>query len=217
MIKRIKTKIRRIGILKNRKKLCEHFGLVGTTFKTDGSDSFEKAMFDCFGSNNEISLCGNVNLTTSLIYIQGNNNKIIIQKNCYLSNLTLWIEGDNNTVVIGKGCYMNNNTNITCTEGHCLIIGNACLFSTDINIQVGDGHPIFNEAGVRTNETKDITIGDNVWIGKRATLLKGSKIPNGCIVATGAIITKEFDKENCVIAGIPGKIVKENAFWSKKI
>lgn len=82
---------------------------------------------------------------------------------------------------------------------------------------MGDGHPIFNESGERTNITRDITIGDNVWIGKRATLLKGSKIPSGCIVTTGAIVTKEFAKENCVIAGIPGKIVKENIHWDRKI
>lgn len=132
MLNNLKLKIKRFGILNKNKKLCEHFGLIGTILKMNESDVFERAEFECSGFGNEICLGGNVNLNGSHIYIYGSNNKITIKENCYLSDSTLWIEGDNNEKFIGKRCYINVNTNLTCTEGCKLIIGDNCLFSTDI-------------------------------------------------------------------------------------
>ena len=47
--------------------------------------------------------------------------------------------------------------------------------------------------------------------------LKCAIIPNDCVVGTGAVVTKKFDKSNCVIAGVPAKVVKENISWSKEV
>ncbi len=54
-----------------------------------------------------------------------------------------------------------------------------------------------------------IVIGSNVWIGANAIILPGVKIANGCVIGAGAVVTKSFEKENCVIAGNPAKIIKE--------
>ena len=55
-----------------------------------------------------------------------------------------------------------------------------------------------------------VSIGNNVWICTRAVVLKGSEIPNGCIVGANALITKKFDVENVIIAGNPASIKKEH-------
>lgn len=36
-----------------------------------------------------------------------------------------------------------------------------------------------------------------------ASILKGSVIPKGCIVAANAVITKSFENENALLAGNP--------------
>jgi acetyltransferase-like isoleucine patch superfamily enzyme len=59
-------------------------------------------------------------------------------------------------------------------------------------------------------KTKPISIGNNVWIGTRAVILKGGRIPDGCIVGANSLITKQFDKNNAIIAGNPAKVLKEN-------
>lgn len=59
-------------------------------------------------------------------------------------------------------------------------------------------------------DTKEITIGDNVWICTRSVILKGSFIPNGCIIGANSLCTKPFQVENTVIAGNPAKVRKEN-------
>lgn len=216
-MKSIKKQLKKLLILKRNQKIISHFGLAGTTLISDGTDEFENCGFDCCGSNNIIILNGNVNLTSSYIFINGKSNRIIIEKGCYINNATFWIEGDNNTIKIGQGTSVNKGNNFTCTESNNLIIGKNCMFSTDVNFQVGDGHPIFNNVGERTNKTEDIIIGDNVWIGKRASILKGVTIPQGCIIGTCAVVTKKFDTENCIIAGVPAKIIKNNSFWRKNI
>ena len=57
---------------------------------------------------------------------------------------------------------------------------------------------------------RKITIGNNVWIGYGAIILKGCKIGNNCIIAAGAICPgNSIYPDNCVIAGNPAKIVKK--------
>lgn len=56
-------------------------------------------------------------------------------------------------------------------------------------------------------ERKGIEIGHNCWIGSKVTILDGVKIGNGCIVAAGAVVTNSFP-DNCVIGGVPAKIIK---------
>ncbi|MBK9533326.1 MAG: acyltransferase [Chitinophagaceae bacterium] len=52
-------------------------------------------------------------------------------------------------------------------------IGKDCLFSWEILIMDTDFHPITDNVGNIINGDKSITIGDHVWVGCRATILKG--------------------------------------------
>lgn len=54
---------------------------------------------------------------------------------------------------------------------------------------------------------KGIKIGSNCWIGAKVTILDGTIIGNGCIVAAGAVVRGQFP-DNCVIGGVPAKILK---------
>jgi acetyltransferase-like isoleucine patch superfamily enzyme len=50
-------------------------------------------------------------------------------------------------------------------------------------------------------------IGNNVWIGSRAMVLKGVEIGTGAVVAPMTIVTKDVPA-NCVVAGIPAKVIR---------
>lgn len=52
-----------------------------------------------------------------------------------------------------------------------------------------------------------VIIGNDVWIGARATILEGVKIGDGAVVASGAVITKDVPPY-AIVGGIPGKIIK---------
>lgn len=48
-------------------------------------------------------------------------------------------------------------------------------------------------------------IGDDVWIGYRATIMAGVTIGSGAVIAAGAVVTKDVP-ENSVAAGIPATV-----------
>ena len=54
---------------------------------------------------------------------------------------------------------------------------------------------------------RGIIIGSNCWIGAKVTILDGSKVGNGCVVAAGAVVKGEFP-DNAIIGGVPAKVLK---------
>lgn len=56
---------------------------------------------------------------------------------------------------------------------------------------------------------KPISIMDNVWIGANVTLLAGTSLNEGTIVAAGAVVTKSVDKPYTIIGGCPAKFIKD--------
>ena len=54
----------------------------------------------------------------------------------------------------------------------------------------------------------DIYIGDDVWISTGCIIIPGASIGEGSVVAARSLINKKFPK-NCLIGGIPAKIIKE--------
>jgi acetyltransferase-like isoleucine patch superfamily enzyme len=57
--------------------------------------------------------------------------------------------------------------------------------------------------------TKPIIIGDYSYIGSEIRIVPGGEIPPKCIVGIGAVITKKFEDEYKLIAGVPAKAVKD--------
>lgn len=53
-----------------------------------------------------------------------------------------------------------------------------------------------------------IEIGDDVWVGANATILKGARIGSGSIVAAGAVVTAGEYPPRSVIAGNPARVIK---------
>lgn len=57
-------------------------------------------------------------------------------------------------------------------------------------------------------DRKGVTIGEDVWIGSRVTILDGVTIGNQCVIAAGSVVTKSFP-DRSVIAGVPAKLLKK--------
>lgn len=50
-------------------------------------------------------------------------------------------------------------------------------------------------------------IGNDCWIGAKATILDGTVIGDHCIVAAGAVVKGVFP-DNVIIGGVPARIIK---------
>ncbi|WP_088810296.1 MULTISPECIES: DapH/DapD/GlmU-related protein [unclassified Listeria] len=58
-------------------------------------------------------------------------------------------------------------------------------------------------------EKKSVSIGNDVWIGTRVTILAGAEIPNGCVVAAGAVVPAKKYPPYSIIGGVPARVIRE--------
>ena len=176
----------------------------------------------------------------NIIKIPSNKNTIIIDDNIdYQSIIHIKVFGDNNHILI-KNCnarisllmgtddgraihnssfefgesYSGNTNYIMMEDNTHIKIGDNCMFSTGIMFRCTDDHAIID---IRTknviNKANSIEIGDHVWLGMNSTVLKNSKVANGCVVGLNTVVAGKFEKENCVLVGNPARIVRENIEW----
>ena len=114
--------------------------------------------------------------------------------------------------VFGRNVQIGHHSRILCRKS--IVFGNDIQCSWEVQIMDTDFHYIqdLTSRSVRNN-LLPITIGDRVWIANRVSILKGSVIPNGCVVAIGSIVKRlsvgKVFPENCILAGIPAVCVKE--------
>ncbi len=116
-------------------------------------------------------------------------------------------------IEIGDNCDFGEYNHITSTNK--IIIGNNVL--TGRWVTISD-----NSHGKTTHDMMDmpptqrpiyskgpVVIGDNVWIGDKATILPNVSIGKGAIIAANSVVTKDVP-EYSVFAGNPAKIIKQN-------
>lgn len=97
---------------------------------------------------------------------------------------------------------------------HNTIIGPVCIGNhvnlaqgitvTALNHNIEDVTRRIDEQGI---STKPVIIGDDVWIGANAVVLPGVTIGRHCVVAAGAVVTKDVP-DHSVVGGVPAKILK---------
>ena len=114
------------------------------------------------------------------------------------------------TLSIGDKSYIGHNCSFT--VGKRIEIGAHCMLSTDVCIRDCDGHPvdpIERRAGLPAadEDVRPVVLGDNVWVGTRAIILKGVTIGNNAIVGAGAVVTKDVPA-NAIVAGNPARLIR---------
>lgn len=99
------------------------------------------------------------------------------------------------------------NYNVTILDIAPVHIGDYCMIGPNTLITTV-GHP-FSPKDRREKKaySKPVAIGDDVWIGGNCTILPGVTIGNNVVVAAGAVVTKDVP-DNCVVAGVPARIIK---------
>ena len=76
---------------------------------------------------------------------------------------------------------------------------------TALNHNFSDSNKRIDEQGVSTSP---VIIEDDVWIGANAVVLPGVKIGNHCVIAAGAVVTKDVPPHS-LVAGVPAKVIKQ--------
>ena len=117
---------------------------------------------------------------------------------CYIGEGTrIWSSG---LVRIGDRVLISHNVNIFDSLTHPL---NARQRHIQFKAIVQSGHPCSIELGERP-----VTVGDDVWIGVNACVLRGVTIGEGAVVGAGAVVTHDIPPFT-IAAGNPARVIRE--------
>jgi acetyltransferase-like isoleucine patch superfamily enzyme len=115
---------------------------------------------------------------------------------------------------IGKGLRVGNSVGLGANNfygcaggviiGDDTIIGNFVSFHSENHVFSDLQRPIRLQGVTH----QGIKIGNNCWIGAKATILDGVTVEDGCIIAAGALVKAGVYKKNGIYGGVPAKLIK---------
>ena len=157
----------------------------------------------------------------------GFKNKTYLQigNDCVI-NGTFVFEIESGQITIGNNTFIGGG-NFICIEE--IEIGNDVMFSWGCTIADNNSHSL--KWSERINDVRDwkrgideskigayknwtnvkrgkITIKDKAWIGFNSIILKGVTIGEGCIIASGSVVTKDIP-DWTIAGGNPAKVIRE--------
>jgi acetyltransferase-like isoleucine patch superfamily enzyme len=114
--------------------------------------------------------------------------------------------GGSASLTIGDGTFVGHDCGLNIAES--ISIGRRCLLATRVSVRDYHGHAVEASArGEVPDEPAPVVIGDDVWIGAGATILKGIRIGDRAVIGAGAIVTRDVPAD-CVAAGNPARVVR---------
>lgn len=131
-------------------------------------------------------------LSPNAIIRVGNKGKISMGR-CVIDGHTL-IRSSGGDIKIGTNIYINRNCNIVSRES--IIIGNRV--SIGPNVCIYDHDHAFGKEKSLVFKTSPIIIGDDVWIGANAVILRGTIIGDNCVIGAGTVVKGKIE-ENTMI------------------
>ncbi len=107
--------------------------------------------------------------------------------------------GDQSTLKIGKFCSISAEVTILLVGEH----RTDWITTYPFNVLLKE----FNYLSGHPATKGDVIIGNDVWIGTRATILSGLKIGDGAVIGAGSVVTKDVPPY-AIVAGNPAKIIR---------
>lgn len=165
------------------------------------------------GSNNELTI--NEGASVKYVFANFENDGGRIELDAGRGFTATILSSQNCKVKIGKGVSTTSKVAIITAESTNVYVGSDCMIAADVLIRTDDGHAIYDvHTGNRVNKSKDIHIGDHVWIGREALLLGGANIGSGSVVGTRSVVKGKYPN-NCVVAGSPARITRRDIAWER--
>ena len=121
----------------------------------------------------------------------------------------------NGELQLGKYILISPGTSIRSAQK--IVIGDSTMIASDVTITDSDWHDIYDRTDYVASP-KEVIIQENVWIGEKSLILKGSKIGKNSIIGAGSVVSGEVPA-NVIFAGNPAKQIKkldEKSFKTRK-
>ena len=111
-------------------------------------------------------------------------------------------------ITLGAGTHIGENSIIWAgnSTGR-IVLGAKCLLAPNVTLTASNygitaGTPVMDQPKIE----KDITLGDDVWLGANVVVTAGVTIGDGAVVGAGAVVTKNIPAGS-IAAGIPARVI----------
>jgi len=111
----------------------------------------------------------------------------------------------NGELQLGKYILISPGTSIRSAQK--IVIGDSTMIASDVTITDSDWHDIYDRTDYVASP-KEVIIQENVWIGEKSLILKGSKIGKNSIIGAGSVVSGEVPA-NVIFDGNPAKQIKK--------
>ena len=115
------------------------------------------------------------------------------------------------TVTFGSGFVLSAESQIVCQKS--IAFGRGCLVSWDVLVIDSDFHAISADDGEPAPVRAAVVLGERVWIGARAIVLKGVALGDDVVVAAGAVVTRPERGSNLLLGGNPARVLRTGIHW----
>jgi len=131
-------------------------------------------------------------------------------------------------LTLGRWSWIGHGTKIRCHEGIVdigakTVMGQECTISSFQHVKIGRECVIadrvmfidFDHGVVEVDRPirvqgiykRDVNVGNNVWIGYGACILRGVTVGDNAIIGTNAVVTKDVPA-NAVVGGVPARLIR---------
>ena len=125
--------------------------------------------------------------------------------NCYIE-LPFHANWGGHHLHFGSNIYVNFNLTVV-DDGH-VYVGDRVMFGPNVTIATA-GHPINSELrGRGLQYNRDVSIGENAWIGAGVVIVPGVHIGKNSVIGAGSIVTKDIP-DNVLAVGNPCRVLRE--------
>jgi acetyltransferase-like isoleucine patch superfamily enzyme len=136
--------------------------------------------------------------------------------------------GRNARIELGRWSWVGHGTKIRCHEGVVSIgaktvLGQECTISAYQHVSIGRECVVadrvmlidFDHGVVEVDRPirlqgiykRDVRIGNNVWIGYGACILRGVTVGDNAIIGTNSVVTRDVPA-NAVVGGVPARVIR---------
>lgn len=146
------------------------------------------------------------------IRFENKGGTIIFKGSCSIGNSSAISIGEKGYIQFGD--FFSATTQFRCTSYHHIEFGSRCRLGWDCLVMDSDFHKLKRETGGYTKGFGKICLGSDNWIGTRCIILKNTKTPNYCVVASGTKLCGQYLYDEKVIIGSSENIVvQKEGYW----
>ena len=133
--------------------------------------------------------------------------EVHLGNHCRLGRDVFFETGGSGSITIGEHARLNAGTTVVSYAK--VTIGGNCLIGEYVSIRDAN-HGTALSAPMRSqpHDAAQISIGDDVWIGRGVCILKGVTIGDGAVIAANSVVTKDVPAK-AIVGGVPARVIKE--------